>query len=275
MIAIRNLTHIYKTQNEEVVALDNITLDIPKGEWLAVVGHNGSGKSTLARHLNALLLPSAGSISINGMETHNHDKIWEIRQKVAYVFQNPDNQIVGTTVEEDVAFGPENLGVAPEEIRSRVNMALKVVGMEAYREHAPHLLSGGQKQRVAIAGALAMEPEFLILDEATAMLDPRGRKEVLQTLVKLNKELGLTIIYITHYMEEVVFAHRVAVMDKGQIKILATPRELFTKVDQITKLGLDVPDVTLLASKLAAKGYLADSGIITINEMVDKLCQSN
>ncbi|MGI6712070.1 MAG: energy-coupling factor transporter ATPase [Bacillota bacterium] len=273
MISVRNLTYNYKSQKEEVRALDNINLDIPKGQWLAVIGPNGSGKSTLARHLNALLIPASGTVHIEGMDTKDPELVWKIRQKVAFVFQNPDNQLVATTVEEDVAFGPENLGIPPKDIVKRVDFALRSVGMENYREFAPHLLSGGQKQRVAIAGALAMGPDYLVMDEATAMLDPQGRSEVLGILDKLNKELGLTIIFITHFMEEAALAHCVAVLNQGQLKMLAAPDEVFSHVEELIALGLDVPDAVLIAGKLKSQGWSLSARITTRDELVENLCQ--
>lgn len=275
MISVKNVTYIYKGQNDEVKALDNVSIDITKGEWLAFIGPNGSGKSTMARHLNALLLPREGSVLVDGINTADTEKVWEIRQKVACVFQNPDNQLVATTVEEDVAFGPENLGVPPAEIVERVKEALAVTGMEEYREFAPHLLSGGQKQRVAIAGALAMHPEYLVMDEATAMLDPQGRREVLETLTRLNREFGLTIIYITHFMEEAAHANRVVVMNKGQVLMTGSPREVFSQAKELIKIGLDVPEIAILAAKLKDGGHISESGIITIDEMVKILCRLN
>lgn len=273
MISIKNLVYSYNTPKGQTKALDNIDLEIRKGEWIAVIGANGSGKSTLARHLNALLLPETGSVTVDGMDTRSSEMIWKIRQKVAFVFQNPDNQLIATTVEEDVAFGPENLGIPSEKIVERVAYALKAVGMEEHRQSAPHLLSGGQKQRVAIAGALAMKPDYLVMDEATSMLDPQGRIEVLSTLKRLNQELGLTIIYITHFMEEVVLAHRVAVLEKGKIKMTGTPKEIFKLGDELVRTGLDVPEITQLAGKLKKGGWLADQAILTLDEMVDSLCQ--
>jgi energy-coupling factor transport system ATP-binding protein len=273
VISVRNLTYNYKSQKEEVRALDNINLDIPKGQWLAVIGPNGSGKSTLARHLNALLIPASGTVHIEGMDTKDPELVWKIRQKVAFVFQNPDNQLVATTVEEDVAFGPENLGIPPKDIVKRVDFALRSVGMENYREFAPHLLSGGQKQRVAIAGALAMGPDYLVMDEATAMLDPQGRSEVLGILDKLNKELGLTIIFITHFMEEAALAHCVAVLNQGQLKMLAAPDEVFSHVEELIALGLDVPDAVLIAGKLKSQGWSLSARITTRDELVENLCQ--
>lgn len=273
MISIKNLSYSYRTQKDLTKALDNIDLEIKKGEWFAIIGPNGSGKSTLARHLNALLLPETGSVTVEGMDTSLPELIWKIRQKVSFVFQNPDNQLIATTVEEDVAFGPENLGFPPRKILEQVSYALKAVGMEEHRESAPHLLSGGQKQRVAIAGALAMNPDYLVMDEATSMLDPQGRLEVLKVLKKLNQDLGLTIIYITHFMEEVVFAHRAAVLESGKIKAIGTPKEIFSLGDDLVKMGLDVPEITFLAGKLKKKGWLSDRAILTLDEMVESLCQ--
>ncbi|WP_089609499.1 energy-coupling factor transporter ATPase [Dehalobacterium formicoaceticum] len=273
MISIKDLSYAYKTAQGNSKALDKINLEIHKGEWLAIIGPNGSGKSTLARHLNALLLPDEGSIAVEGMDTRISEMIWKIRQKVAFVFQNPDNQLIATTVEEDVAFGPENLGFPPDKIEERVSFALQAVGMEEHRAAAPHLLSGGQKQRVAIAGALAMNPGYLVMDEATSMLDPRGRKEVIETLRKLNQDIGLTIIYITHFMEEVVYAHRTVVIEKGQITHMGTPQEIFSLGDLLSESGLDVPEIMILAAKLKQRGWLSSGEILTLDEMVAELCQ--
>ncbi|MGI6065814.1 MAG: energy-coupling factor transporter ATPase [Bacillota bacterium] len=275
LISVRKLSYIYKSPKEEIKALDNVNLEIKKGEWLAVIGPNGSGKSTLAKHFNALLIPTIGSVIVDGKDTSDPQLIPKIRQKVAFVFQNPDNQLVATTVEEDIAFGPENLGIEPGEIVKRVRDALRVTGMEEYQKAAPHLLSGGQKQRVAIAGALAMQPEYLVMDEATAMLDPQGRKEVLATLSRLNKELGLTVIYITHFMEEAALAHRIAVMNNGQILFIGIPRDVFSRVKELEAIGLDVPDIAVIASELREKGLIKQKGIITIDELVNVLCQLN
>ncbi|MEN3005338.1 energy-coupling factor transporter ATPase [Dehalobacterium formicoaceticum] len=273
MISIKDLSYAYKTAQGNSKALDKINLEIHKGEWLAIIGPNGSGKSTLARHLNALLLPDEGSIAVEGMDTRISEMIWEIRQKVAFVFQNPDNQLIATTVEEDVAFGPENLGFPPDKIEERVSFALQAVGMEEHRAAAPHLLSGGQKQRVAIAGALAMNPDYLVMDEATSMLDPRGRKEVIETLRKLNQDIGLTIIYITHFMEEVVYAQRAVVIEKGQITHMGTPQEIFSLGGLLSESGLDVPEIMILAAKLKQRGWLSSGEILTLDEMVAELCQ--
>ncbi|NLT95735.1 MAG: energy-coupling factor transporter ATPase [Clostridia bacterium] len=273
MIEIRNLTHKYRlNNNQELTAVKNLTLTINKGEFVVILGHNGSGKSTLAKHLNALLLPTEGKVLIDGMDTGDANNLWQIRQRVGMVFQNPDNQLIATTVEEDVAFGPENLGIPPEKIRQRVDEALKMVGMEEYAQKAPHLLSGGQKQRVAIAGIIAMRPQYLILDEPTAMLDPSGREEVIKTIRKLNKDEGLTIVHITHFMEEAVFAGRVIVMEGGEIVLEGKPREVFSQVSLLKKLRLDVPPITELAYLLGKDipGFPQD--IMTVEEMVVALC---
>lgn len=255
------------------IALEGISLNVKKGEFVAVIGHNGSGKSTLAKHFNAILLPTAGTVKVKDMDTRNDDLLLKIRQTAGMVFQNPDNQIVATIVEEDVAFGPENLGVPPAEIRKRVDDSLKTVNMEEYAHHGPHLLSGGQKQRVAIAGVLAMHPECIIFDEPTAMLDPSGRKEVISTIKKLNREEGITIVLITHYMEEAVDADRVVVMDDGKIVLEGDPKKVFSQVKQMKKLGLDVPQMTELAYELGHSGIEIPGDILTIDEMVEVLCQ--
>lgn len=254
-------------------ALDGISLNVKKGEFVAVIGHNGSGKSTLAKHFNAILLPTAGTVKVKDMDTKDENLLLNIRQTAGMVFQNPDNQIVATIVEEDVAFGPENLGVPPAEIRKRVDESLKTVNMEEYAHHGPHLLSGGQKQRVAIAGVLAMRPECIIFDEPTAMLDPSGRKEVISTIKKLNKEEGITIVLITHYMEEAVDADRVVVMDDGRVVLEGIPKKVFSQVKQLKKLGLDVPQMTELAYELRCSGIEIPEDILTIDEMVEALCQ--
>ncbi|MGL5820185.1 MAG: energy-coupling factor transporter ATPase [Sarcina sp.] len=275
MIRADGITFKYESEEGKVekIALDNVSMDITKGEFLVVLGHNGSGKSTIAKHMNALLLPSEGKMFVDGMDTVEDALLWEIRSRAGMVFQNPDNQLVATIVEEDVAFGPENLGVDPEEIRRRVDECLKKVDMYEYRRHAPHLLSGGQKQRIAIAGILAMQPKCIILDEPTAMLDPSGRKEVLQTIKDLNKELGMTIVLITHYMDEAAMADRVIVMDKGVVKLEGTPREVFSNVKQIKDIGLDVPQVTELAYELQQEGIDISTEILNIDEMVNELCR--
>ncbi|MGL4742556.1 MAG: energy-coupling factor transporter ATPase [Sarcina sp.] len=275
MVRADGITFKYESEEGKVekIALDNVSMDIKKGEFLVVLGHNGSGKSTIAKHMNALLLPSDGKMFVDGMDTVEDALLWDIRSRAGMVFQNPDNQLVATIVEEDVAFGPENLGVDPKEIRQRVDDCLKKVGMYEYRRHAPHLLSGGQKQRIAIAGILAMMPKCIILDEPTAMLDPSGRKEVLQTIKDLNKELGMTIILITHYMDEAAMADRVIVMDQGIVKLEGTPREVFSNVKQIKDIGLDVPQVTELAYELQQEGIDISTEILNIDEMVNELCR--
>lgn len=272
MIKIEHLTYEYANEeDEEVAAVDDVSLEIEKGEFVVVLGHNGSGKSTLAKHINALLLPTKGDIFVNGMNTRDSQKLWDIRKTAGMVFQNPDNQLVATIVEEDVAFGPENLGVPPEEIRQRVENSLRLVGMEAYKKHAPHMLSGGQKQRIAIAGVLAMNPECIILDEPTAMLDPMGRREVMDTVLKLNKENGKTIVHITHYMDEAVFADKIVIMEQGKAIKMGTPKEIFRDVEEIKSIGLDVPQVTELAFELKKEGIDISTEILTIEEMVKNI----
>ncbi|MEG1870929.1 MAG: energy-coupling factor transporter ATPase, partial [Peptostreptococcaceae bacterium] len=246
---------------------------IKKGEFLVIIGHNGSGKSTLSKNLNAILMPTKGNILIDGMDTRDEDKLWDIRQTAGMVFQNPDNQIVATVVEEDVAFGPENLGIEAKEIRKRVDESLKSVGIYELKDRQPHLLSGGQKQRVAIAGIIAMKPKCIIFDEATAMLDPSGRKEVMSTIKRLNKEECISVIHITHFMEEAVDADRVIVMEKGKKVLEGTPRQVFSKIDMLKNIGLDVPYMTELSKELNKQGLNVDSDILTVDEMVMKLCQ--
>lgn len=273
MIRIENVTFEYNSLggDNRLLAIKDINISVKKGEHLVILGHNGSGKSTLAKLMNGLLLPTKGDVYVNDMNTKDEDKIWQIRETAGMVFQNPDNQLVATIVEEDVAFGPENLGVPPEEIRKRVDEALEIVEMTEYKKHAPHLLSGGQKQRVAIAGILAMKPECIILDEPTAMLDPNGRKEIINTIKKLNKEEHKTIVHITHYMDEAVEADRILVMEKGKIVMEGTPREVFSQVERVKKLGLDVPQVTELAYELKKEGINIDSNILTVEELVKAL----
>lgn len=254
-------------------AVDDVDLDIQKGEFVAILGHNGSGKSTLAKHMNAILSPTEGSVWVDGKDTKDEDKIWEIRQTAGMVFQNPDNQIIGTIVEEDVGFGPENMGVPTEQIWERVEESLKSVDMYQYRKHSPNKLSGGQKQRVAIAGVVAMHPKCIVLDEPTAMLDPNGRKEVIRAVRALNEVENVTIILITHYMEEVIYANRVYVMDQGKIVMQGTPKEIFSQVEILNQYRLDVPQVTLLAHKLKQKGIPLTDGILTMEELVEQLCQ--
>lgn len=256
-------------------AIDGVDLDIEAGQFIAILGHNGSGKSTLAKHMNGLLVPTEGTLWVDQMDTASDEDIWNVRQKAGMVFQNPDNQIIGTVVEEDVGFGPENLGVPTEDIWKRVEESLKAVGMTAYRHHSPNKLSGGQKQRVAIAGVMAMHPKCIVLDEPTAMLDPNGRKEVLKAVRELNQKEGVTVILITHYMEEVVFADDVYVMDSGKIVLHGDPKHIFSQVDQLKKYRLDVPQVTLLAYELKQAGLRIPEGILTIEELVDALQQPN
>ena len=251
--------------------LKNINLNIFEGEFVAVLGHNGSGKSTFARHLNAILLPSGGKVYIDGIDIENEDKLLEIRQRVGMVFQNPDNQIVASVVEEDVAFALENLGVAPEEIRQRVDEALENVNMLKYKNHAPHQLSGGQKQRVAIAGIIAMRPRCIVLDEPTAMLDPKGRKEVISTIKKLNKDYGITVVLITHFMDEAAKADRIIVMDKGKVVIDNSPKKVFSQVDLLKSISLDVPQVTEFVYLLKKSGVKLNSEIIEIDECINEL----
>lgn len=254
-------------------AIDNVNLNIQSGQFIAVLGHNGSGKSTLAKHINGLLVPTEGTLWVDNMDTSSEDDIWKIRQKAGMVFQNPDNQIIGSVVEEDVGFGPENIGIPTDEIWRRVDKSLAATGMVAYRHHSPNKLSGGQKQRVAIAGVMAMRPECIVLDEPTAMLDPNGRKEVLRAVRELNEKEGVTVILITHYMEEVVFADHVFVMDQGRVVMQGTPREVFSRVEELKELRLDVPQVTLLAFELKKAGVDIPDGILTTEELVNALCQ--
>ena len=256
---------------EKVRAIDDVTLDIKKGDFIAILGHNGSGKSTLAKHMNALLVPTEGTMWVDEIDTSGEEEIWKIRQKAGMVFQNPDNQIIGTVVEEDVGFGPENIGVPTDEIWSRVDDSLSRVGMLKHRKKSPNRLSGGQKQRVAIAGVIAMRPECIVMDEPTAMLDPTGRKDVLRTVHELNEKLGITVILITHYMEEVIGADHVFVMDSGHIVMQGTPREIFSEVDKLKKYRLDVPQVTELAYELRKSGIDIPAGILTREELVEAL----
>lgn len=275
----KGLVYEYFTHNEKgeientFRALDNLNIEIEKGQFVVILGHNGSGKSTLAKHMNAILHPTGGTLLIKGMDTKDERNLWNIRQNAGMVFQNPDNQIIAAIVEEDVAFGPENLGVKPEKIRNRVNEALAAVQMTEYMTHSPNLLSGGQKQRIAIAGVMAMRPECIILDEPTAMLDPVGRKEVMETIHRLNKEENITIIHITHYMEEAIHADRVVVMDHGKIVMDGTPKEIFSQVETLKNLGLDVPQVTELAYYMQKQGIDISTEILTIEEVVDAICQ--
>ena len=272
MIEIDNVS--YRYEDAKRAALSDVTLNIPKGEFLAIVGHNGSGKSTLAKHLNALLLPTEGAVRVAGMDTKDEENTLSIRQKVGIVFQNPDNQLVTTVVEEDVAFGPENLGVPGPEIRKRVDTALAAVGMEQYATRAPHMLSGGQKQRIAIAGMLAMQPEVLVLDEATAMLDPRGRREILSIVSRLHREKGITDVMITQYMEEATIADRVAVMADGKLLLEGPPREVFRQTALLRQHRLDIPAMTELKDRLNAHGAGLPEDILTVEDMADAICQS-
>ena len=270
---IRHVSHTFETEEGKPVdALKDVTAQIKKGEFTAIIGTNGSGKSTLARHLNALLIPTEGELIVEGMRTSDAGRVWDIRQKVGMVFQNPDNQLVAAVVEEDVAFGPENLGVPPEEIRERVDLALEKVGMTSYRKQAPSMLSGGQKQRVAIAGVLAMKPDCIVLDEPTAMLDPKGRKEVMDTIHELNKTEGITIVLITHFMEEAVTADHILVIDRGVLKMEGTPKEIFSQADRVTEIGLDVPVPADLARRLRKKGMAVSEKCMTDEELGEALC---
>ena len=252
-------------------AVDEVDLDVKQGDFVAVLGHNGSGKSTLAKHINAILYPTEGTVWVDGMDTAEGQNLWEVRQSAGMVFQNPDNQIIGQVVEEDVGFGPENMGVPTAEIWERVEESLKAVGMYEYRKHSPNKLSGGQKQRVSIAGVIAMHPKCIILDEPTAMLDPNGRKEVVRAVRALNAAEGITVVLITHYMEEIIHADKVFVMDKGKIAMQGTPREIFSHVEQLPELRLDVPQVTLLAHELQKSGIDMPDGILTIEEFVQSI----
>lgn len=270
---ICHVSHTFETEEGKTFdALKDVTAQIKKGEFTAIIGTNGSGKSTLARHLNALLIPTEGELIVEGMRTSDAGRVWDIRQKVGMVFQNPDNQLVAAVVEEDVAFGPENLGVPPEEIRERVDLALEKVGMTSYRKQAPSMLSGGQKQRVAIAGVLAMKPDCIVLDEPTAMLDPKGRKEVMDTIHELNKKEGITIVLITHFMEEAVTADHILVIGKGVLKMEGTPREIFSQADKVTEIGLDVPVPADLARRLRKKGMAVSEKCMTDEELGEALC---
>jgi len=277
IINIKKLIHDYQKYNEDgkvestYRAVDEVSLDVQPGQFIAILGHNGSGKSTLAKHLNAILLPTEGTVYVDGKDTRDEEKIKEIRQTAGMVFQNPDNQIIGTVVDEDVAFGPENMGVPSKEIEKRVEEGLKTVEMWEYRSHSPNKLSGGQKQRVAIAGVVAMHPKCIVLDEPTAMLDPVGRKEVIQAAWKLNKEEHVTIILITHYMEEVTSADQVIVMEQGKVLMQGTPKEVFSRVEELKEHRLDVPQVTMLAHELRKSGLNIPEGILTREELIEEL----
>lgn len=279
MIRAEELTFDYERLDEEgnveskKRAVDHVSLDIRPGKFIAILGHNGSGKSTLAKHMNAILTPTEGTLWVDGMDTKDEKHLWDIRQDAGMVFQNPDNQIIGTVVEEDVGFGPENLGVPTDEIWKRVEESLRAVGMLKYRHHSPNKLSGGQKQRVAIAGVMAMHPKCIVLDEPTAMLDPNGRKSVIRTAQKLNREEGITVILITHYMEEVIEANHVFVMDAGKVVMQGSPKEIFSRVEELKALRLDVPQATLLAYELQKRGIPLPDGILTNEELVKELCR--
>ena len=273
IINVNNISYEYIPEESTFKAIDNLNLDVKQGEFVAIIGHNGSGKSTLSKNLNAILMPTKGNILIDGNDTKDEEKLWDIRQTAGMVFQNPDNQIVATVVEEDVAFGPENLGIEPKLIRERVKEALESVGITELKDRQPHLLSGGQKQRVAIAGIIAMRPKCIIFDEATAMLDPSGRKEVINNIKELNKKHGITVILITHYMDEAAEADRVVVMDKGKVIIEGIPRDVFSHVETMKRIGLDVPQVTEICYELRKAGIDIDTKILNVNEMVSALCQ--
>ncbi|MCI9574420.1 MAG: energy-coupling factor transporter ATPase [Lachnospiraceae bacterium] len=280
IIQTKDLVYEYVRRDEEgnvegfTTAVDKVNLDVQPGEFIAILGHNGSGKSTLAKHINAILNPTEGSVWVDGMDTSEEGHIWDIRQRAGMVFQNPDNQIIGQVVEEDVGFGPENMGVPTKEIWERVEESLKAVGMYEYRRHSPNKLSGGQKQRVSIAGVLAMHPKCIVLDEPTAMLDPKGRREVIRAVRALNEVEGITVVLITHYMEETIHADRVFVMDSGKIAMEGTPRQIFSQVERLQELRLDVPQVTLLAHELRKKGIGLPEGILTVEELADALAGS-
>ncbi|MBE5891919.1 MAG: energy-coupling factor transporter ATPase [Lachnospiraceae bacterium] len=277
IIKAKDVVYEYVRRDEDgniegmTTAVDKVSLDIEQGQFIAILGHNGSGKSTLAKHINAILNPTSGTVWVDGMDTNDEEKVWDIRQTAGMVFQNPDNQIIGQVVEEDVGFGPENMGIPTKEIWERVEESLRAVGMYQYRKHSPNKLSGGQKQRVSIAGVLAMHPKCIVLDEPTAMLDPSGRKEVIRAVRGLNDVEGVTVILITHYMEEIVHANKVFVMDRGKIAMEGTPREIFSRVEELQALRLDVPQVTLLAHELKKNGIDLPDGILTIKELVDAL----
>ncbi len=273
MIRVSNAGYYYAIGGgQSLKALDGLSVQIHEGEFLSVIGKNGSGKSTLAKLLNALYLPDAGTVTVDGIDTKDEDRVWEIRQKVGMVFQNPDNQIVATSVEEDVAFGPENLGLSSFEIKERIDRSLKMVGMEQFRKRQPHTLSGGQKQRVAIAGVIAMEPKYLVLDEPTAMLDPGGREEIRRSVRYLHESKGMGIVYITHLMEEAIEADRVIVVDEGKVVLDGNPREVFSKVARLRELNLEVTPVGILAELLSREGILLPGWPLTVEEMVNTLC---
>ena len=280
IIKVKDLIFEYIRRDEEgnvegiTTAVDDVNLDISQGDFVSILGHNGSGKSTLAKHLNAILYPTEGTVWVDGKDTKNDEYLWDIRQTAGMVFQNPDNQIIGQVVEEDVGFGPENMGVPTAEIWARVEESLKAVGMYEFRKYSPNKLSGGQKQRVSIAGVIAMHPKCIILDEPTAMLDPKGRREVIRAVRALNDVEKITVILITHYMEEVIYSDRVYVMDKGKVALQGTPREIFSQVERLRELRLDVPQVTLLAHELRKEGFPMPEGILTKEEFADALDES-
>lgn len=275
MIQTDHLVYEYIRRNEEggvesiSKAIDNVSMEVKKGDFVAILGHNGSGKSTLAKHINALLEPTEGTVWVNGLDTSDDKNLWKVRQSAGMVFQNPDNQIIASVVEEDVAFGPENVGVPTEEIWIRVEESLKAAGMLEYRTHSPNKLSGGQKQRVAIAGIMAMKPDCIVLDEPTAMLDPNGRKEVIRTVRELNRKEGVTVLLITHYMDEVIHADKVIVMDDGKIVMQGTPREVFSKVEELKRYRLDVPQVTELAHELKKSGIPMPACVLSVEELIE------
>ena len=279
MIHAEKLVYEYDKRDEEgnVIgtnrAIDGVDIDVPQGSFVAVLGHNGSGKSTLAKHMNAILIPTGGTVWVDGQDAKDPENLWDVRKSAGMVFQNPDNQIIGTVVEEDVGFGPENIGIPTDEIWERVGESLRLVGMTEYRASSPNKLSGGQKQRVAIAGVIAMEPKCIVLDEPTAMLDPNGRKEVLQAVARLRKEKNVTVILITHYMEEVIDADQVFVMDSGHIVMHGTPREIFGRADELKSYRMDVPQVTMLAEELRKRGLDIPKGILRREELVEALCR--
>ena len=261
-------------KKETIKALNHIDLSIKEGEFVVILGHNGSGKSTFAKHLNAILTPKEGTLFVRGIDATKEENVWDVRKEIGMVFQNPDNQIVATIIEEDVAFGPENLGIAPDEIRKRVDNALETVGMSEYKRVSPNQLSGGQKQRIAIAGVIAMQPKCIVFDESTAMLDPIGRRQVMETMQKLNKEYGITIIHITHYMQEAILADRIVVIEKGEVLLQGTPKEVFKEVELLKKIGLDVPDTTYLMYLLNQEGFSFESDLLTVEEVAEAIWQS-
>ena len=276
IIEIKNLEFAYDDSEEQQEAvLNGVSLDVRKGEFLAILGHNGSGKSTLAKHLNAILVPQKGSVTVDGIDTSDEERLFDIRQRVGMIFQNPDNQLVATIVEEDVAFAPENLGVPADEIRKRVDYALEAVNMTEFAQHSPHMLSGGQKQRVAIAGVLAMKPDVLVMDESTAMLDPMGRKEIMNTVKKLNREENITVVMITHFMEEAAQADRVVVMNRGQIAMEGTPEDVFSHVEELKKIGLDVPQTTEVLYELKKSGVEVSYDILLVEACVEELLKAS